>query len=121
MIKNLSQLLRSSNSECQNKYNFCLNCLQGFPSKESKNKHFEYCTDYKVVRIDMPKENSLVRLHSGQYQFKVPFIILANFEAILQSLEEETDPDPLTSHTRDINHNSLSRFCTYTRLRLRSC
>ena len=83
-IKNLSQLLRSSNSEDQHKHYFCHNCLQGFHSKESRNKHFEYCTDHEAVTIDMPKENSFMRFHSGQYKFEVPFVIYADFKAILQ-------------------------------------
>ena len=58
----------------------------------------------------MPQENSFMRFHSGQYQFKVPFKIYA----ILQSSEEETDSDLLSSYTRDINYHVPSRFCTYT-------
>ena len=42
--------------------------------------------DNEAVRIDMPEENSFVRFHSGQYQFKVPFAIYSDFEAILESL-----------------------------------
>ena len=63
----------------------------------------------------MPQENSFTRFHSGQYQFKVPFVIYANFEVILQGSEEETDPDPQSSCTRDINHYIPPGFCTYTR------
>ena len=44
--------------------------------------------------------------------FKVPFVIYADFEAIVQGSEEETNP--LNSYTRDINHHVPSRFCTYT-------
>ena len=62
----------------------------------------------------MPKENSFMKFHSGQYQFKVPFIIYADFEAILQGLKEETDPDPLRSYMRDINCHVPSGLCTYT-------
>ena len=114
-IKNLSRLLRSSNSEHHNKHYFCLNCLQGFHSEESRNKHFECCADNKVVRIDIPKGNSFVTFHSGQYKFKVPFIIYADFEAILQGLEEDTNPDPQTScYMGDINHHINYGFCTYT-------
>ena len=61
----------------------------------------------------MPQENSFMRFHSGQYHFKVPFVIYANFEAILQGLEEETDPDPLSSYMRDINYHVPSRFHTH--------
>ena len=69
MIKNLSQLLGSSNSSDGRQQHFFLNCLQGFSSKESKNKHFKYCVDHKAVRIDMPQESSFMGFHSGQYQF----------------------------------------------------
>ena len=62
----------------------------------------------------MPKENYFMRFHSGQYKFKVPFIIYADFKKILQSSEEETDPDPLSTYMRGISHYILSRFCTYT-------
>ena len=113
-IKNLSRLLSSSNSKHQHKHSFCLNCLQGFHSKEFRNKHFKCCIDHEVVRIDMPKENSSVRFHSGQYQFKVSFIIYIDFKAILQGSEEENNPDPLSPYTRDISHHVSIRFCTYT-------
>ena len=62
----------------------------------------------------MPQENSFMTFHSGQYQFKVPFIIYADFEVILQGLGKETNPDPLSSYMTEINHHILSGFCMYT-------
>ena len=41
--KSLSRLLGSSNSKHRRKQHFCLNCLQGFHSEESRDNHFEYC------------------------------------------------------------------------------
>ena len=63
----------------------------------------------------MPTENPFVKFHSGQNQFKVPFVIYADFEAILQNVDEEaeTNPDPLSSYTRKINRHVPSGFCTY--------
>ena len=61
---------------------------------------------------DMPEENFFMRFHSGKYQFKDPFVIYA--DVVLQGSEEETNPDPLNSYMRDINHHVPSRFCTYT-------
>ena len=113
MIKSLSQLLRSSNSQYQHKHYFCLNYHQGFHSEESRNKHFECCTDNEVVRIDMHEENSFVRFHSGQYQFKVPFTIYANFKVILQSLEDETKFDPEAPCMREINCHIPFGYYTY--------
>ena len=90
VIKNLSQLLGSNNSENEHQHHFCLNCLQGFHSETSRNKQYEYCKDIEVIRIDMPEEYFFVRFHSGQYKFKVPFATYADFEVILQE-EEETE------------------------------
>ena len=81
-VKNLSQLPTSSNGEHQQ--HFYLNCLQGFHSEASRDKHVKYCVDHRAVRIDMPEENSFVRFHSGQYHFKVPFVIYADFKEILE-------------------------------------
>ena len=82
-IKSLSRLLGSSNSKDGHQQHFCLNCLQGFHSEESRDKHFEYCKDNEVVRIEMSKEGSFVEFHDGQNQFKVPFIMHIDFEAFL--------------------------------------
>ena len=39
VIKSLSRLLGSKNSKHTNKQYFCLNCLQGFHSEQSRDKH----------------------------------------------------------------------------------
>ena len=113
-IKNLSRLLGSSNSKIKRREYFCRNCLQGFPSEEAKNKHLNYCLDNEAVRIEMPTENPIVKFHSGQYQFEVPFVMYADFEAILQNVEEEPNSDPQNPYTRKINHHVPSGFCTYS-------
>ena len=42
-IKSLSRLLRSSNTKNEKKQHFCINCLQGFNEKKSRDEHFVYC------------------------------------------------------------------------------
>ena len=102
-----------SNSENGHQQHFCLNCLQGFHSGESRKKDFEYCVDNEAVKIGMPEENFLVRFHSGQYQFKAPFVIYTDFEVILQSSEDETELDPEATYVREINCHVPSGFCNY--------
>ena len=70
-IKSLSRLLTSSNSRHGHKQHFCMNCLQGFPTEISRDKHFKYCKDNETVRIEMPKEDSLVKFQDEQNQFNV--------------------------------------------------
>ena len=83
-IKSLSRLLGSRNSKHAHKQYFCLNCLQDFYSEISRDKHYNYCKDNEAVRIEMPKLGSFVEFHNGQNQFKVPFMMHADFEAILR-------------------------------------
>ena len=63
----------------------------------------------------MPEENSFVRFHGGQYQFKVPFAIYADFEVILQE-ETEIYGSFISedSYTERINCHVPSSFCTYS-------
>ena len=86
-IKSLTRLLAISNSKHKRKQHFCLNCLQGCSLEESRDKHYEYCKDNEAVRIEMPKEGSFVEFHDGQNQFKVPFVMYADFEAILKPIK----------------------------------
>ena len=65
-IKSLSRLLGNSNSKHGHKQHFCLNCLQGFHSEESRDNHFEYCKDNEAVRIEIPAKGSFMEFHDGQ-------------------------------------------------------
>ena len=84
----------SSNSKHKCKQHLCMNCLQGFHSEQSRDKHFEYCKDNETVRIQMPREGSLVKFRDGENQFKVPFVMYADFESILNPIESsESNPE----------------------------
>ena len=114
MIKSLTRLLASSNSNHKYKQHFCMNCLQGFHSEESRDNHFKYCKVNETVRIEMPKRGSFVKFHDGQYQFKVPVVMYAGFEAILKPIEAPK-PNPEESYTKVINQHIPSGFCAYSK------
>ena len=82
-IKSLSRLLSGKNSNTKRKQHFCINCLQGFTQESSRNQHQVYYENNESVRVEMPKQGSTVEFKDGQNQFKVPFIMYADFELIL--------------------------------------
>ena len=84
--------------------------MQGFSLEESRDKHYEYCKENEVVRIEMPKEGSFVEFHDGQNQFKVPFIMYADFEAILKPTKG-FNFDQNKPYTKEINQHIPSGFC----------
>ena len=95
-------MLSKENSKHNEAQHFCINCLQGFHSEESRDKHFEFCIDNDAVKIEMPESGSVVKFHDGQNQFKVPFIMYADFESILQPISGCSD-NPEQASDRKIN------------------
>ena len=108
-IKSLSRLLSRLNSKHKQSQHFCTNCLQGFSTETSRDKHYYHCKDHEAVRIEVPK-NSIVEYCDGQCQFKVPFIMYADFESILEPIQRVTN-NPEISSTRGINVHVPSGWC----------
>ena len=88
-----------------------MNCLNGFESEIIRNDHYEYCKHEDSVRVKMPtKDKSIVKYTDGKYQFKVPFVIYADFESILVPVSSAAG-DPDKPSTRSINVHEPSGWC----------
>ena len=109
-IKSLSRLLFSQNTKHNGKEYFCMNCLQGSWEECSRDKHVGYCKDNESVRIEMPHKRPIVEYSEGQFQFKVPFIMYADFESILKLIQIPGN-NPRISTTRGINIHVPSGWC----------
>ena len=95
-VKSLERLLSKMNSKHNPAKHFCNNCLQGFSDVTSRDNHYEYCRSNESVRIEMPTKNPIVEDTKGQHQFKVPFIMYADFESILEPIQGvSNDPNQL--------------------------
>ena len=112
-IKSLSRLLRSQNTKHKGKEYFCMNCLQGFNEEKSRNEHVGYCKDNESVRIEMPHKKPILEYSAGQFQFKVPFIMYADFESILTPISGPGN-NPRISTTRDIKVHVPSGWCVHS-------
>ena len=113
-IKSLSRLFRSSNTKHKCEQHFCMNCLQGFTQESSRDQHQVYCKDNETVRVEMPKQGSTVEFKDGQNQFRVPFIMSADFESILEPIQGPT-PDPNQPYTNEVNQHTPSGWCVYSK------
>ena len=88
-IKNISRLLSKLNGRTRRPYHYCINCLNGFRTASARDKHYEYCSSNGHVKVNMPTEKEKwLKFHDGQYQFKVPFMLYADFESILKPVDE---------------------------------
>ena len=114
MIKSLSRLLRSSNTKHKCKQHFWMNCLQGFTLELSKDEHQVYCKDNETVRVEMPSKGLTIEFYDGQNQFKVPFTMYVDFEAILEPIQGSS-PDPEEPYTSKVNQHIPSGWCVYSK------
>ena len=118
-IKSLSRLLSSKNSNTKRKQHFCMNCLQGFTQESSRDQHQVYCEDNESVRVEMPKQGSTVEFKDGQNQFRVPFIMYADFESILELMDPAEPGSPSQPYTNEVNQHTPSGWCVYSKFAYR--
>ena len=113
-IKSLRRLLSRQNSKHKESQHFCINCLQGFREKKSRDEHLVYCRNNEDVRIEMPNRKPIVKYSDGQYQFKVPFMMCADFESILEPIQGVSN-NPNVPSTRVVNVHTPSGWCVYSK------
>ena len=114
-IKSLSRLLKSSNTKHKCKQHFCINCLQGFTQELSRDQHQVYCKDNESVRVEMPKQGSSIEFKDGQNQFRVPCIMYADFESILEPMGPVEPGSPSQPYTNEVNQHMPSGWCAYSK------
>ena len=112
-IKSLSRLLSSENTKHKRKEYFCMNCLQGFNEESSRDEHLDYCINNESVKVEMSHTKPIVQYSDGQFQFKFPFIMYADFESILEPIHGPEN-NPRISSTRGINNHVPSGWCVYS-------
>ena len=114
-IKSLERLLSKINSKHNPSQHFCNNCLQGFSEERSRDEHYAYCRSNESVRIEMPTKHPVVEYSNGQHQFKVPFVMYADFESISEPIQRAIN-HPNISSTRGVNVHKPSGWCLRSRV-----
>ena len=113
VIKSLRRLLSRQNSKHKESQHFCINYLQGFAEQKSRDEHLVYCQNNEAVRIEMSNSKPIVQYSDGQYQFKVPFMVYADFDLILEPIQGASY-NPNISSTREVNVHTPSGWCIYS-------
>ena len=80
-----------------------------------------YCKNNESVRVEMPKQGSTVEFKDGQNQFKVPFIMYADFELILEPMGrvEPGSPNSNQPYTNEVYQHTPSGWCVYSKFAYR--
>ena len=87
-VKRVSALLYDQ-SKSHNTKHYCMLCMNGFSREDLLENHKKYCNGLKgkPTRIDMPKEEEKIVSFQNYYkQMKVPYVIYADFEALVKKI-----------------------------------
>ena len=86
-VKSISGLLRGITSNHNGDF-YCLNCFHSYTTEKKLRKHERICKDHDFCDIKMPDEdNKILKYNPGEQSLKVPFIIYADLECLLQKIK----------------------------------
>lgn len=117
-IKDLNRLLYDQTKHKERKH-FCERCLHGYTRADLLEQHKPDCrgNGERAIRIEMPKsEKSILKFENWHRQMKVPFVIYADFESIINKIEGPT-LDPIKSSTQ---RTQIHEACGFSYIVVRS-
>ena len=90
LIKDFNKFMFNQTKHKERKH-FCMYCLQCFSSERILNNHVENCIQLNGTQaVEMPtKNNNILKFENYHKQQPVPFVIYADFEALLQKVEKK--------------------------------
>ena len=108
-VKNLSGLLRGITSNYVGDV-YCLNC---FCAYSTKNK-LEECENHNYYHVEMPtKDNNIIKYNQGEKFIKLPFVVYADLECLLEKVST-CQNNPNESSTTEINKHTPSGYSILT-------
>ena len=82
---------------------YYLNCFQSYGTKDKIKKHENICKNHDYCYVEMSKEdNEILKHNHGKKSMKVPFIIYADLESLLEKIKT-CHNNPKKSTTTKIN------------------
>ena len=112
-VKNLPGLLKGITSN-HNEDFYCLNCFRSYRTKHKLEAHKKICENHNYCHVQMPtKDNNIIKYSQGEKSIKLPFIIYADLECLLEKMST-CQNNPNESSTTEINKHTTSGYSLYT-------
>ena len=104
-VKSLSGLLTGITSNHKEDF-YCLNCFHSYRTKNKLEAHKKICENRDYCRVEMPtKDNNTIKYNHGEKSIKLPFVVYADLECLLEKVStcynnpEETSTTKINKHT----------------------
>ena len=93
---------------------YCLNCFQSYTTENKLKKHKNVCENHDYCYVEMPEEyNKTLKYNQGQKSTRVPFIIYADLECLLEKMNT-CHNNPEKSSATKINKHTPSGYSLFT-------
>ena len=105
IVKNLFRFLRGITSNHDGDF-YCLNCFHSYRTKNKLDAHKKICENHEYCHIEMPtKDNNIIKYNQGEKSIKLPFIVYADLECLLEKMStcyntpQESSATKINKHT----------------------
>ena len=113
LVKNLLGLLRGITSNHYGDF-YCLNCFHSYRTKNKLEAHKKICENHDYWDVEIPiKGNNTIKYNHGEKSMKLPFVIYADLECLLEKIST-CQNNPNKSSTTKINKHVPSGYSIFT-------
>ena len=113
VVNNLSGLLRGIATNHYGDF-YCLNCFYSYRTKNKLEAHKKICENHDYCNVEMPiKGNNNIKYNHGEKSMKLPFVIYADLECLLEKMST-CQNNPNRSSTTKINKHTPSGYSIFT-------
>ena len=113
VVKNLSGLLRGITSNHKEDF-YCLNCFHSYRTENKLEAHKKICENHDYCHAEMPtKNNNIIKYNHGEKSMKLPFVIYADLECLLEKMSTCIN-NPNESFSTKINKHTPSGYSIFT-------
>ena len=111
-IRRMSALVASQTNKHKGIKYVCKYCCNSFPTEVSLEKHIEYCSRQKAVKVIMPEKGTMLSFKNYQRKMRVPFVVYADFEAFTEGIST-CSPNDDKSYTNQYQKHKPCSFSYY--------
>ena len=112
VVKSLSRLLTGITSN--HKEFYCLNCFHSYRTKNKLEAHKKIRENHDYCCVEMPtKDNNVIKYNHGEKSIKLPFVVYADSECLLEKMSTYYN-NPKESSTTRINKHTPSGYSIFT-------
>ena len=112
-VKNLSGLLRRMTSTQKEDF-YCLNYFDSYRTINKLEARKKICENHSYCNVEMPtKDNNIIKHNQGEKSVKLPFVIYADLECLLEKMST-CQNNPNESSTTEINKHIPSGYSIFT-------